>query len=112
MTTGKVKVNKGITIGVLLALLLSLSVSAENNHEACTEMTKQFFLEKMRDNIGPNDTPLKDRPDLIRGLMMRINLQYPDSDKLACINDGLISARASLNIYVIDKMHGGVRSLQ
>ena len=56
MTTGKVKVNKGITIGVLLALLLSLSVSAENNHEACTEMTKQFFLEKMRDNIGPNDT--------------------------------------------------------
>ena len=27
MTTGKVKLNKGITIGVLQALLLSLSVS-------------------------------------------------------------------------------------
>ena len=48
MTTGKVKVNKGITIGVLLALLLSLSVSAENNHEACTEITSVLMTPHLK----------------------------------------------------------------
>jgi hypothetical protein len=43
--------------------------------------------------------------------MMRIKLQYPESDMLGCLNDGLIAARASLNIVVPDRLHGGVREL-
>ena len=97
---------------MLLHLLAVSSVGANESDDSCTLMAKQFFLQKMRNDIGPSDDPLAEHPDLIRGMMMRIKIQYPESDTLACINDGLIAARASLNIYVIDKMHGGVRSLQ
>lgn len=103
--------NKNTLLGSAMMLLsFSTVVSAEDSSAACIETSKQFFLEKMPNNIGPNATPRKDRPDLIRGLMMRIKVQHPDSDMLACMNDGLIAARASRNIVVPDKMHGGVRS--
>lgn len=102
-----IKVLSGVTFSVVLTVSQAEQVEQDVQ---CVGMAKQFFLEKMPNNIGANATPRKDRPDLIRGLMMRIKVQHPDSDMLSCMNDGLIAARASRNIVVPDKMHGGVRS--
>lgn len=102
-------INK-LAVGALL-VIFATAVQAEESEQSpdCIVMAKQFFLENMRDNIGPNDDPRGEHPDLIRGLMMRIRIQYPDSDILACMNDGLIAARASLNIVAPDRLHGGIR---
>lgn len=96
---------------MLLYLVAAPRVGASETDDECTLLAKQFFLDKMRNNIGPNTEPRAEHPNLIRGLMMRIKLQYPESDMLGCLNDGLIAARASLNIVVPDRLHGGVREL-
>jgi hypothetical protein len=104
-------INK-LAVGALLLLTVTAAHTEDSEQSPeCIAMTKQFFLEKMRNDIGPNDDPRAEHPNLIRGLMMRIKLQYPESDMLGCLNDGLIAARASLNIVVPDRLHGGVREL-
>ncbi|MGY0314291.1 hypothetical protein ACV4QK_20690 (plasmid) [Alteromonas macleodii] len=49
---------------------------------------------------------------MIKRLMFRVKLNYPDKDMLACINQGLKDARASKGIYLRDTLHGGVDDMQ
>lgn len=103
----------GLKIRFICGIILTASASFASAHDvSCEEMTKTYFLTEMPNSIGRFNEPRKERPEMIKRLMFRVKLNYPDKDMLACINQGLKDARASKGIYLRDTLHGGVDDMQ